>query len=56
MPPASEVLEHETGSHYIAQAGLKLEILMPHLPGIGIIAVLHYTWLANPEELKVIMM
>jgi hypothetical protein len=28
----STFMEVETGSHYVFQAGLKLQILLPHLP------------------------
>jgi hypothetical protein len=40
----------ETGSHYVAQAGLKLEILPPQSPKLaGIIGMSHHGWL-HPES------
>jgi hypothetical protein len=36
----------ETGSHYEAQAGLELTILIFNLSSAGITGVNHHTWLA----------
>jgi hypothetical protein len=35
----------ETDSHYVAQAGLELMVLLLNLPNVRIADVGHYTWL-----------